>query len=178
MYTRAGDKGKTSLTGGQVVSKANLRVSCYGTLDELNAWVGEIRAQRSVDKELDGLLGKIQRDLFSIGAVLANPEKKSVGREIDFHAKEEIVELEVVIDRYAEKLPPLTQFILPGGSKVASFFHIARTVTRRAERLLVALAEQESVDEGYIAYLNRLSSAFFVFARHVNFRSDIKEEVW
>lgn len=178
MYTRAGDKGFTALIGGARVSKSNLRVACYGTLDELNATIGVVRAQRSLARDLDTSLVTMQKNLFTIGSLLANPTQAKGGREISFDAAKETQELERVIDLLAEKLPPLTNFILPSGTKTASFLHLARTVARRAERLVVALNEIEPLDEQIIAYLNRVSSALFVFARYVNFERNVKEETW
>lgn len=178
MYTKAGDKGSTTFLGGQVVSKSNLRVSCYGTLDELNAVIGVIRSQKVDPKELDDALELMQRNLFTIGAILANPNNSSVGRQILFDAPAQTAELEKLIDEFDAKLPQLTNFVLPGGTRVASLLHLARTVTRRAERILVALSEQEEIDGTLIAYLNRVSSALFVFARTVNHRSGVREQVW
>ncbi len=178
MYTRAGDRGFTALIGGERVSKSNLRVSCYGTLDELNAVIGVIRSQRNLDKEIDDNLGQIQRNLFALGSILANPGSKQTNRAITFDSQAEIDRLEKLIDTLDATLPELTQFILPGGTKTASLLHLARTVARRAERLLVALSESETVDELHIAYLNRVSSALFVFARHTNFHHNVREETW
>lgn len=178
MYTGAGDKGTTSLIGGGVVPKSNLRVSCYGTLDELNAAIGMVRAQRSLEKDLDMVLGSLQKNLFTIGAILANPMDAKTGRDVQFDAVGETRQLESIIDRLANELPPLHNFILPTGTKTASMLHFARTVARRAERLLVALNETEPLDMSLLAYLNRVSSALFVFARYINFKHNVKEENW
>lgn len=178
MYTRAGDKGMTTFIGGIRVSKSNLRVSSYGTLDELNATIGLVRAQRSLERELDNVLIQLQKNLFTIGALLANPTGAQGGRNIQFDAVKETEALEQMIDMYAQQLPPLTNFILPSGTKTASLLHFARTVARRAERLIVALYEAEQQESPIIAYMNRVSSALFVLARYVNFKHNVREENW
>lgn len=178
MYTRAGDKGLTALIGGELVSKSNLRVATYGTFDELNSVIGLVRAQREPDRALDEALEHIQRNLFTIGSLVANPAHANVGRTLNFDAPGETQSLESTIDAYDKNLSPLTGFILPGGTKMAALLHVARTVTRRAERLYVALSESETVDVEIISYLNRLSSALFVFARHVNEIHKVKETPW
>lgn len=178
MYTRAGDKGMTTFIGGISVSKSHLRVSSYGTLDELNATIGLVRAQRSLEKELDQVLIQLQKNLFIIGALLANPTSAQGGRDVQFDAEKETQALEKTIDIYAVQLPPLTNFILPSGTKTASLLHFARTVARRAERLLVALHEAEQQETPIIAYINRVSSLLFVLARFVNFKHNVREESW
>lgn len=178
MYTGAGDMGKTTLLGGEVTTKSNLRVGCYGTLDEVNAILGVVRAQRIPEPVIEQYVAKIQQDLFTVGALLANPGQKAFGRQMQFDPALETSNLERMIDDLSAQLPPLNQFIVPGGTRSGAFLHVARTIVRRAERLLVALSEQEQIDTALIAYLNRLSSAFFVFARYTNFKAGLTEELW
>ncbi len=170
IYTRTGDKGKTSLFGGKRVSKSSLRVEAYGTIDELNSAIGvAISQMANIQKELL----KIQHDLFSIGAVLANPQgKKTQGLEA------RATDFERLIDQMTEKLSELRNFILPGGGKTGALLHAARTVCRRAERRIVSLAQKEHVDTAILVYLNRLSDLLFTMARYVNMKEEKKETVW
>ncbi len=171
VYTRTGDAGKTRLAGGQQVWKDDLRVEAYGTVDELNAMIGVVRAfhagtrrRGSASAQLDKDLRWVQHKLFDLGGILATvpgqvfPNMPRVG-------KADVVRLERAIDRCQSKLAPLKEFILPGGGIVPSLLHQARTVCRRAERLCVRLSRQESVDRSSVMFLNRLSDALFVFAR-------------
>lgn len=185
IYTRTGDEGMTGLFGGERVSKADLRVESYGTVDELNAVLGQARVQAS-DIELDALLLTIQHDLFHLGADLATPDEEDThkGRVTIRRVEAERVQrLEQWIDRFESELPPLTQFILPGGSSFASALHVARVVCRRAERCCVTLAQfvsEESValNPQIITYLNRLSDLLFVLARLANHRQGISDVHW
>jgi cob(I)alamin adenosyltransferase len=170
VYTRAGDKGETSLVGGARVSKASLRVEAYGEVDELNSVIGLARA-RTQDQEISETLGMIQNDLFTLGADLASPSEIDVPR-IDASFVERI---EVWADRFLEQTKPLREFILPGGSEAGATLHLARTVARRAERRVVALSENEQINPETIAYLNRLSDLLFIIARVVNHRADVQE---
>lgn len=171
VYTRTGDKGETSLVGGTRVSKASPRVDSYGEVDELNSVIGLARARLS-DEEIDALLGKIQNDLFTLGADLASPPEIDVPR-----INESFVEaLEQASDLYLSELEPLKEFILPGGSEAGAALHLARTVARRAERRVVALAETEEVNSLTVVYLNRLSDLLFILARTVNHREAIPEK--
>jgi len=167
IYTRGGDAGETSLGSGRRVKKHDLRVEAYGTLDEANAVVGLARLHTT--GALDAMLARIQNDLFDVGADLCTPEddnrrKKEALRILD----QQVERLEHEIDEINEKLHPLNSFILPGGSHAGAALHLARTVVRRAERLMTALAEHESVSPAAIRYANRLSDLLFVLARHAN----------
>ncbi len=166
IYTRGGDKGQTSLGDGARVAKHDLRVEAYGTVDELNAVIG--LARQHTDGDVDAMLSRIQNDLFDLGADLCTPEdsRRSEGAlRID---DAQVERLESEIDRLNDALEPLKSFILPGGTPAASWAHMARTVSRRAERLVCALAEKEDVNGAAVRYLNRLSDHFFVLARHLN----------
>lgn len=170
VYTRTGDKGETSLVSGDRVSKANLRVEAFGEVDELNSLLGVIRA-RLADTEIDATLATIQNDLFTVGADLASPASIEVPRIDDPF----IENLEAIADKYLQELSPLKEFILPGGCEKAALLHLARTVARRAERRVVALAATEEVNQLTIVYLNRLSDLLFILARVTNKRSGIPE---
>ena len=166
IYTRGGDKGETSLGDGRRVAKHDLRVAAYGTVDETNAVVGLARLHTEGDA--DAMLARIQNDLFDLGADLCTPEtgRKAEGalRIVDA----QVDRLENEIDAINAGLRPLTSFILPGGSPAAAYLHLARTVSRRAERLICELAESEPVNTAAVRYINRLSDHLFVLARHLN----------
>ena len=166
IYTRGGDAGETSLGDGRRVPKSDLRVAAYGTVDETNSVVG--LARLSTQGDADAMLARIQNDLFDLGADLCTPAdgRKAEGalRMVDA----QVERLEHEIDRMNERLKPLTSFILPGGTPAAAALHLARTVCRRAERLICELAQHEPVNEGAIRYINRLSDHLFVLARHLN----------
>jgi cob(I)alamin adenosyltransferase len=174
IYTRTGDKGKTSLFDGTRVSKFHPRVNTYGTIDELNSIIGSVLAHlparhRLVKKELE----KIQHELFDIGSALATPHPLPVtGLE------NRPAEFEKLIDVMTGKMPELKAFILPGGSKAGSLIHVARTVVRRVERQLVELMETDEVDKTVVVYLNRLSDLLFTMARFVNHLEKKKEIKW
>ena len=182
IYTKTGDKGKTSLFGGQRVPKSDIRVEAYGTIDELNSVIGVAIAQVQISRLRQGFGGqakikneliKIQNDLLDIGSQLANPSAKKVQRlEI------RVEEFEELIDKLTEKLPELRNFILPGGGRAGSLLHLARSVSRRAERRAVALSQKEKVDENILKYLNRLSDLLFTMARFVNHKEKKKEVIW
>ncbi|MBU1372805.1 MAG: cob(I)yrinic acid a,c-diamide adenosyltransferase [Bacteroidetes bacterium] len=176
IYTKTGDKGFTSLIGGTRVPKHHLRIEAYGTVDELNSYIGLIRDQEisEVDKDT---LKEIQDRLFTIGSTLASDPKKSKMKIPDL--KETDIEfLEKQMDRMNEELPELKHFILPGGNTTASFAHLARCVCRRAERISVHLAETEFVDEKVIIYLNRLSDYLFTLSRKITFDKKSEENIW
>lgn len=178
IYTRAGDRGDTGLSDGTRVSKDTLRVECYGEVDELNACLGVVRSQHE-DEALDALLDQVQKDLFALGAQLADPqarvaERKPKAAVTAAHVKR----LEDAIDARQESLPPLKAFILPGGSPAGALLHFSRTVCRRAERRVVALARHDEVDPLILAYLNRLSDLLFVLARDANRTSGVPEDTW
>ena len=180
IYTRTGDTGDTALVGGQRVPKDNLRIESYGTVDELNAFIGAARITAESLKPVHSLaviLKRVQHELFNLGSILATlPE--------DVHPKQprvtnaEITQLEHEIDEANAVLAPLRSFVLPGGSRLDADLHICRTVCRRAERLLVALARVESVPQEAIRYLNRLSDALFVWSRWANQALGAPEVLW
>src|ERR1700761_5479107 len=176
IYTKTGDKGFTSLIGGTRVSKHHLRIESYGTVDELNSWIGLIRDQPITphDKEI---LKQVQDRLFTIGSSLAADPEKSKMVIPDLHT-EDIDLLEQEMDSMNEQLPQLKHFILPGGSNMISYCHIARCVCRRAERLTVHLAEESVVDDKVIIYLNRLSDYLFTLARKLGNDSKVPENQW
>ena len=166
IYTRGGDAGETSLGDGARVRKDSLRVEAYGTVDEANAIVGLARLH--TDGIADEILSRVQNDLFDLGADLCRPEDGRKGEGGLRISAGQVERLEGEIDRLNADLAPLESFILPGGTPAAAHLHQARTVARRAERLAVALAAQEAVNEQAVKYLNRLSDLLFVMARHCN----------
>jgi cob(I)alamin adenosyltransferase len=177
IYTKTGDGGETALLGGTRVSKAAPRVAAYGEVDELNAWLGFVRTT-GLDDELAGMVDRIQRDLFAIGARLADPTGAVAGRaEKTAVSADDVSRLESWIDRLEAELPPLRRFILAGGSAVGAALHVARTVCRRAERTVVALGSA-AVERDVVVYLNRLSDLLFVMARTANHRSGVHESEW
>ena len=177
IYTKTGDSGDTGLFDGTRVSKADPRVEAYGGVDELNAWLGLIRAA-GPDQEMDELLGGIQRDLFALGAMLVDPAHKIAARVGKATiAADHIARLEKAIDDFETQLPPLRRFILAGGSQPGAMLHLARTVCRRAERHMVALGA-DRVDPIAVTYINRLSDLLFVMARLVNHRAGVPETEW
>lgn len=184
IYTRTGDAGQTHLVGGQRISKDDLRIDCYGTVDELNAFIG---AARATSEKLSGrveqlrafsaILKRVQHELFNLGSILATLRE-------DVHPKQprvtsaDVQQLEHEIDEANGDLKPLRSFVLPGGSRLDAELHICRTVCRRAERLLVSLAKQQEVPSEALQYLNRLSDALFVWSRWVNHVSGAPETLW
>jgi len=189
IYTRTGDQGQTGLYGGTRVSKADPRVAAYGDVDELNACLGMVRAQGELAEDIVALLEQLQKDLFAIGARLANPSDKPSRRSAIGDGRStmdderltidaaDIVRLEASIDRLEAELPPLRRFILPGGSRAGALLHFSRTVCRRAERAIVSLGA-EHVDQHLVIYVNRLSDLLFVMARAVNHRASQPEIEW
>ncbi len=176
IYTKTGDKGITSLIGGTRIPKHHIRIESYGTVDELNSYIGLIIDQ-GVDSPVKDILKQIQDRLFTIGSSLASDPDKSKMTIPDLWT-EDIQLLEDEIDLMNESLPELKHFILPGGNNVISFCHIARCVCRRAERLVVQLAEESYVDEKVIMYLNRLSDYLFVLGRKIGNDHQIPENKW
>ncbi len=176
IYTKTGDKGLTSLIGGTRVPKYHLRIESYGTIDELNSYIGLIRCQQLGAHEIN-ILKEIQDRLFTIGAELAADPERSRKKLPDLHV-EDIALLEQEMDRMNESLPDLTHFILPGGNSTVSFCHVARCICRRAERLTVHLAAESQVNENILIYLNRLSDYLFVLARKVNYSAGEPENIW
>lgn len=182
IYTKTGDKGETSLYGGTRVSKAAARVESYGTLDELNAFIGLAKAEISDEKVLNQLQ-KIQFDLFTVGSEAATPTDKLLlangkSRLDVMISEKEITKLELWMDDFDAELEPLRFFILPSGGKAAATLHVCRTVCRRAERAMVFLNETEEVRPELIKYLNRLSDYLFILARYISKISGEKEEYW
>jgi cob(I)alamin adenosyltransferase len=178
IYTKTGDKGETHLVGGQRVPKDSLRIECYGTVDELNAFVGMacVSAGETVP-QLAAILRRVQHELFNLGSILAT-------RAEDVHPKQarvtsvEIETLEKEIDRANDDLAPLRSFVLPGGSRLNTELHACRTICRRAERLAVSLAREEQIPPEVVQYLNRLSDAFFVWSRWANHVLGAPEVLW
>ena len=176
IYTKTGDKGTTSLLGGARVSKAHLRIDAYGTVDELNSYIGLLRDQ-PVNSNRKDLLKEIQDRLFTLGAELASePGKDEIVKPDLFDSDIEILERE--IDLMDDHLEPLKNFVLPGGHQSVSFCHIARCVCRRAERIAIALSDQEPVDSLTIKYLNRLSDYLFTLGRQMATDLGIEEVKW
>jgi cob(I)alamin adenosyltransferase len=167
IYTKTGDDGETGLFGGPRVAKDDCRIEAYGAVDELNAWIGLVRAEQPT-ASIEAVLARIQHELFSVGAELATPNPDAFNlRQI---GAKQIAALEDAIDRHEALLQPLKQFVLPGGTKVASQLHVARCVCRRAERRLITLAKAEPTCsfQTLIIYVNRLSDLLFVLARAAN----------
>lgn len=178
IYTKTGDKGETGLLGGERVSKSSLRIEAYGTIDELNSFIG-LAINEVIDKSIKKLLTKIQNQLFIVGSDLAAPKSKKTPKlKIKRTPKKFYRDLEKAIDFYEGKLEPLRNFILPGGSKAGSLLHICRTITRRAERRVVALNDAVKVGDNIIIFLNRLSDLFFVLARYENKCRNIPDVKW
>lgn len=176
IYTKSGDSGETGLFGGARQSKASLRVSAYGDVDELNSVLGLCR--REVAREIDEELGRIQVELFNVGAELASNPDKPLSAALPTIDGGSIERIERAIDAWEAGLPDLTNFIVPGGSEGAARLHLARTVARRAERQVVALADEGTVRSELLQYLNRLSDAFFVMARRQNQIDKAQDVVW
>ena len=178
IYTRTGDQGETALFGGGRVAKSNVRVEAYGSVDELNSVLGWAMTQ--LEAGLLTRLEQVQADLFTIGAILATPEERTRGRKpsIPSLREERVKDLELWIDEMEAELPELRTFILPGGSPGGAAVHVARTVCRRAERRVVALSTEESIQTVIVTYLNRLSDLLFVLARSVNQKTSVPERAW
>jgi cob(I)alamin adenosyltransferase len=177
IYTKQGDSGTTSLFGGKTVPKNSLRIDAYGNIDELNSVIGVARAS-SPEKQTDDILEMIQHALFNLGADLATEENNAKASAIPRISQSDVTGLEMVIDEIDPLLPPLQQFILPGGANSAAQLHLARTVCRRAERATVALAAKEAINDLDIIYLNRLSDLLFVLARFENHLKRNEEIRW
>ena len=177
IYTRTGDGGDTGLFDGTRVPKNDPRVAAYGDVDELNAWLGLVRTSLTNDR-LGSMLEQIQRDLFALGARLADPSHKIAGRVTKAAiSPDDIARLEAWIDQLESELPPLRRFILAGGSPGGAALHVARTVCRRAERRIVALGP-DAVEPDVLVYINRLSDLLFVMGRSVNRQSGAPETEW
>ncbi|TDE04118.1 cob(I)yrinic acid a,c-diamide adenosyltransferase [Flavobacterium hiemivividum] len=183
VYTKTGDKGTTSLFGGTRVPKDHIRIESYGTVDELNSYIGLVRDQ-DMNAHYKAILAEIQDRLFTIGAILATPQEKEVLKSGELRLKNlgivetDIELLENEIDNMESELPQMTHFVLPGGHTTVSYCHIARCVCRRAERLAVHLSHNEPVAEIAIKYLNRLSDYLFVLARKLSHDLNAEEVKW
>ncbi len=176
IYTKTGDKGSTSLIGGTRVPKHHIRIETYGTVDELNSYVGMIR-DLTADENIQNILKEIQDRLFTIGSMLASDPQKSKMKIPDL-VEGDVLLLENEMDRMNEKLPELKSFILPGGHPNSSWCHLARCVCRRAERLVSHLSEENEVDSWVLIYLNRLSDYLFVMSRMVILQANRHEIIW
>jgi cob(I)alamin adenosyltransferase len=177
IYTKTGDKGETSLIGGTRLPKYHLRIECYGTLDELNSFVGYLRDQLP-DETYKSILLRIQDRLFTAESLLATDPQKPILRKLPQLAEGDISLLESEIDKMSEDLPELKSFILPGGHTSVSLCHICRTVCRRAESNVIRLSAEDEVDEIVIRYLNRLSDYFFALSRRTAFDHGIPDLAW
>lgn len=174
IYTKTGDDGTTSLQGNKRIAKSNLRIRAYGTIDELNAFLGIINSKR-LKQYFKQITTEIQNNLFVLGSDLSNPDLGDKKNRIDSH---DVINLEGYIDELDASLPKITFFIIPGGAETAALFHYARSISRRAETLVVSLSEKEKVNEHTIRYLNRLSDLLFVMARKVNYDNEISDIPW
>ena len=183
IYTKTGDEGMTALFGGTRVPKHNIRIQSYGTVDELNAWLGLLRDQ-DIAKEYRQLLMKIQENLFTAGAILATDPDKALlksGKErlnIPKISPADVSLLENEMDKMDASLPAMTHFVLPGGHSTVSYCHIARTVCRRAERMVCLLHENQPIDATVLSYLNRLSDFLFVLSRKLSYDLKADEINW
>ncbi|GAB3957102.1 cob(I)yrinic acid a,c-diamide adenosyltransferase [Spirosoma harenae] len=177
IYTKTGDKGQTALIGGRRVSKADLRIDAYGTIDELNSWLGLVRDQ-PVNESRKNLLKEIQDRLFTIGSELATDPEKALRRSMPTILADDVSLLEQAMDEMDTELPELRAFILPGGHQAVSFCHLARTVCRRAERLVIELNDKSPVDSLVLQYLNRLSDYLFVLGRTMAHELQVEEVTW
>ncbi len=177
IYTKTGDKGETSLIGGTRVPKYNERIEAYGTLDELNSFIGYLRDQLT-EIHLREVLLRIQENLFTAESELATDPGKELSRSLPHLTEEDVLELEHEIDAMNLHLPALNSFILPGGHPLVSLCHVCRTVCRRGERIIIKLASETDVDEILIKYINRLSDYLFVVARELAYLNDIPDLPW
>lgn len=178
IYTKTGDKGKTSLFSNERVWKDDLRIEAYGTIDELNSVLGICesitKSSNAKQQQISRIISEIQSDLLSIGSTLADRN----GRIIDIDLNERITIFEQEIDKMTQCMPALSNFILPGGTMLSSILHLARSVARRAERRLVSLNRKELIDETILVYVNRLSDLLFTAARFANFSEKKKDVIW
>lgn len=177
VYTRTGDAGTTALAGGQRVPKDSPRIAAFGTIDELNSLIGAAAAA-GLTPELEAPLAGIRNELFHVGSDLCTLEEDKAKFGVPRIDPRHVDALEELMDRLGEELPPLENFVLPGGSPGAAWLHVARTVCRRAERLLVTLAREEAIGEHVLRYVNRLSDALFVMARYENLKRGEADVLW
>jgi cob(I)alamin adenosyltransferase len=177
IYTKTGDKGETSLIGGTRVPKYNERIEAYGTLDELNSFIGYLRDQLTDAHQREVLL-RVQENLFTAESELATDPHKAITQKLPHLSENDVIELESEMDAMNLHLPDLSSFILPGGHPLVSHCHICRTVCRRGERIIIKLASETAVDEILIKYINRLSDYLFVLARELAFINNIPDLPW
>ncbi len=177
IYTKTGDKGQTGLFGGGRVRKDDPRVEAYGAVDELNAAMGTAEAVID-DAEIKGWIKMIQDELFVVGAELSTPDPEAVKKQVVPVGGDQVAAMERIIDSVDTEVPPLRQFILPGGHPGAAHLHLARTICRRAERRILTFSDHAEVRVEVITYVNRLSDLLFMLARLVNHRASIAEPVW
>lgn len=181
IYTKTGDKGDTRLATGEKLSKSSARIEAYGTVDELNSFIGLLQDSIGEYKDfalLQTQLAKVQNELFDVGGELATPLSHLNTSRQQVVGKSEIERLEHELDAYNENLPPLTNFVLPGGHKANSLAHVVRTICRRAERRVVKMRETDEVRDEVVIYLNRLSDWFFVVSRHISVTLNVPEILW
>ena len=179
IYTKNGDRGKTSLIGGKKVSKHDLQVEAYGSIDELNSFMGLLK-DYSKNDEINQVLFKVQLKLFTIGSILAQENTSSnsvILEKLNISAKDTNF-IELQIDKLEKKLPKLSKFIIPGGHKLVSYCHVSRSICRRAERKITKLSDSVKLDSNILPYINRLSDFLFVLSRYFSKELDIKESYW
>lgn len=180
IYTKSGDKGETSLVGGTRVKKSAVRIEAYGELDELNSWIGLVLSKNDFAKDQKELMDKIQNELFVIGSWAACEIEKRGSIKLPQHSKSIISEMETAIDQMQSKLETLSYFVLPGGTETASLVHIVRTISRKCERNLMKLIDEEKdqLMMDFVVFLNRLSDYLFVLARYHNYLGKKEETKW
>ena len=176
IYSKKGDKGKTSLIGGKIVDKHNLSVDAYGTIDELNSFIGLLKDYVE-DKKIKMVLHNIQLKLFSVGSILASAGDNNFSEKVSIE-KKDIEDIESNIDNMNDHLPKLKNFIIPGGHKISSYCHVCRSICRRAERRISELNNQQKINPCILSYINRLSDFFFVLSRHIKHSDNIEETYW
>ena len=176
IYTKKGDSGHTSLIDGQIVNKHNLSVDAYGTIDELNSFLGLLKDYIK-DETIKDILNNIQPKLFSIGSILASGKNQDILEKVKIE-KKDVKYIEFHIDSMNNELPELKNFIIPGGHKISSYSHVCRSICRRAERRISELNNEQSVDPNILSYINRLSDFFFVLSRYLMYSDKIEETRW
>ena len=179
IYTKNGDRGKTSLIGGRKVSKHDLQVEAYGSIDELNSFMGLLK-DYSKNDEINQVLFKVQLKLFTIGSILAQENtstNSAILEKLNISAKDTNF-IELQIDKLEKKLPKLSKFIIPGGHKLVSYCHVSRSICRRAERKITKLSDSINLDSNILPYINRLSDFLFVLSRYFSKELDVKESYW
>ena len=176
IYSKKGDKGKTSLIGGKIVDKHNLSVDAYGTIDELNSFVGLLKDYVE-DKKINEVLHNIQLKLFSVGSILASAGDNNFSEKVSI-GKKDLEDIESNIDNMNNQLPEIKNFIIPGGHKISSYCHVCRSICRRAERRISELNNLYKINPYILSYVNRLSDFFFVLSRHIKHSDNIEETYW